>query len=220
MSESAIRVWDLPVRLCHWSMALAIPALWWTAENGEMGWHMRVGLFLLFVLTFRILWGVLGTRTARFAQFVKGPRTVWQYLTGEAMHEGIGHNPLGALSVIALLGILLMQVSLGLFAGDPFDGATGPLNDKVGVMTADWMTDWHETLFDVIVVFSVIHIAAIGFYGFAKRNNLVMPMVTGKRRFQGKGGVGIGRAKPLRLLICLVLAGTLAVWIQRGAPLL
>ncbi|NVE95008.1 cytochrome b/b6 domain-containing protein [Altererythrobacter lutimaris] len=219
MTESAIRVWDWPVRLCHWSMALAILALWWTAENGEMGWHMRVGVFLLFVLAFRIVWGLLGTRTARFASFVKGPIGIWRYVTGRTGHDGVGHNPLGALSVIALLGILLTQVTLGLFAGDPFDGATGPLNDKVGVMTADWMTDWHETLFDGIQALVTLHIAAIAYFWIAKRNNLVSPMLTGNRELPNEQAEGIESASLLNLVICLGLACGLATWVQLGAPL-
>ena len=86
-------------------------------------------------------------------------------------------------------------------------------------MTADWMTDWHETLFDVIVVFSVIHIAAIAFYWFAKRNNLVTPMVTGKRVIQDENTAGIERPKPLRIAVCVALAAALSIWVQLGAPL-
>ncbi|WP_394730653.1 cytochrome b/b6 domain-containing protein [Altererythrobacter sp. GH1-8] len=218
MGSHTIRVWDLPVRLCHWGTALAIPALWWTAENGEMGWHMRIGLFLLFILTFRVLWGLIGTRTARFAQFVRGPRTVWRYLTGSAPHDRVGHNPLGALSVIVLLGILIAQVTLGLFAGDSFDGATGPLNEHVGVMTADWMTDWHKTLFDVIVVVSGLHIAAIAFYWLARRNNLVTPMITGNRAASGLRGAGNDSVSFWRLTASCVIAASLVIWLEAGAP--
>lgn len=220
MKDRTIRVWDLPLRLCHWAMALSIPALWWTAENGAMGWHMRIGLFLLFVLSFRVLWGFLGTRTARFSTFVKGPVSVWRHLTGKARFDGIGHNPLGALSAIAMLGILLAQAALGLFAGDPFDGATGPLNAKVGVMTADWMTDWHELLFDVIVIVSAIHIAAIAFYWFGKRNNLVIPMITGNRAASGLRGHGNDRVSPWRLAGSGIIAASLVIWLEAGAPVI
>ena len=183
-----------------------------------MGWHMRIGLALLFVLVFRILWGFLGSQTARFSSFIKGPAGVWNYLSGKTIHNGIGHNPLGALSVIALLGILAAQVTLGLFAGDPFDGATGPLNDKVGVMTADWMTDWHETLFDAILALVAVHIAAICFYWVIKRNNLVTPMVTGKRGVGVAGAQGITSVPVWRIGLCLSLAAALTAWVQLGAP--
>lgn len=219
MQTETIRVWDAPVRLCHWAMALCIPALWWTSENGEMGWHMRVGLFLLFVIVFRILWGLVGTRTARFTHFIKGPGVIWRYVTGREPHNGFGHNPLGGLAVLALLGVLLTQVTFGLFAGDPFDGATGPLNDKVGVLTGDWMTDWHETLFDVILVLIALHIGAIAFYAFVRRDNLTTPMITGKRRALGSDANGINKAGSWRIVLCLLPALGLVAWVQMGAPL-
>ena len=151
MLTRTVRIWDLPVRLTHWAFALIIPAMWWTGENGEWGWHFRLGLLLLGLLVFRIIWGFLGTDTARFASFVKGPQAVLAYLRGN--HEDgatKGHNPLGALSVLALLAAMLVQVGLGLFSGDPYDGATGPLNALVGVMTADTITELHEAFFYVV----------------------------------------------------------------------
>ncbi len=130
-----IRVWDPLLRITHWSFALLIPAMWWTAENSKWAWHRRIGLVLLGILVFRVLWGILGPETARFASFVKGPRAVVAYLRGElsGAAQMIGHSPVGGLSTVVLLGAMLTQVSMGLFAGDPFDGMTGPLNALVGV---------------------------------------------------------------------------------------
>lgn len=212
------RVWDLPVRLTHWSFALLVPAMWITAENSQWGWHMRIGHVLLGLIVFRLIWGILGTDTARFGRFVKGPATVSAYLRGRYPSEkNIGHNPLGALAVLALLGVMLAQVGMGLFAGDPYDGATGPLNPLVGVGTADWLTDTHEWF--VYVVFGMIglHIAAIGFYGGIKLQNLIGPMIGGKGEMAEN--VAENSATPVRnLVISLAAAIGVTVWIWFGAP--
>ncbi|MEM8724802.1 MAG: cytochrome b/b6 domain-containing protein [Pseudomonadota bacterium] len=214
--ERRIAVWDLPLRLCHWGFAVLIPAMWWTAENSEWAWHKRCGLILLGLLLFRIIWGFIGSRTARFASFVRGPGAVLSYLRGGGA-KVIGHNPLGALSVMALLLAMLAQVGMGLFAGDPFDGATGPLNSLVGVMTADTLTDWHEMFFDVIVVLVGLHLAAILFYAVVKRRNLIGPMVSG-RRVVSDGEDGIGAVPWVTALITAAVSAGLVIWIANGAP--
>ncbi|MFN7159600.1 MAG: cytochrome b/b6 domain-containing protein, partial [Erythrobacter cryptus] len=151
-SPPDVRVWDPLLRLAHWSFPLLIAAMWWTAENDKWALHRRTGLVLLGVLAFRVLWGFLGPETARFAQFVKGPGAVLAYLRGDrSAGPPIGHSPLGGWSTMALIGAMLLQVGMGLFAGDPYDGMTGPLNPLVGVMTADTITDWHETFFNVLL---------------------------------------------------------------------
>lgn len=214
--QHTVRVWDLPVRLCHWAFALLIPAMWWTAENSEWAWHKRLGLLLLGLLIFRITWGLVGSRTARFASFVRGPGAILSYLRGETSGS-IGHNPLGALSVVALLLAMLLQVSFGLFAGDPFDGATGPLNPLVGVMTADMLTDWHEAFFDVVVVLVGVHLAAIVFYAAVKRDNLIAPMVSGKRAVSNDTE-GIAPTSLRAVLLAAAVAVGLVAWIASGAP--
>ncbi|MDJ0642428.1 MAG: cytochrome b/b6 domain-containing protein [Erythrobacter sp.] len=225
MSESAkqapspkrtVDVWDLPVRLCHWAFALLVPAMWWTAENSEWGWHKRLGLLLLGLLLFRIVWGVVGSPTARFASFVRGPAAILAYLRSGS-NGAIGHNPLGAVSVVVLLLAMLVQVSLGLFAGDPFDGATGPLNPLVGVLTADMLTDWHETFFDAIVVLIGLHLAAIAYYAAIKRNNLIGPMIGGKRTVESDV-VGNAPAMWKAVLLSMAIAAGATAWIAVGAP--
>jgi len=218
-AQEGVKLWDLPVRLCHWSFALLIPAMWWTAENGEMGWHMRLGLVLLALLVFRILWGFIGSSTARFASFLRGPGTVLAYLRGlgSARSPVIGHNPAGGWSVAALLAAMLLQVGMGLFAGDPYDGATGPLNGLVRTMTADLLTDWHEAFFYVLLALVALHLAAVAFYLFVKRDNLLRPMVTGSR--PAPPGAEEMEGAPAWRLAVAVLAGILvAVWVGSGAP--
>ena len=214
---TTVKVWDLPVRLVHWSFALLVPAMWYTAENHMFDWHTRMGVVLLGLIVFRIAWGFLGTRTARFASFVRGPAAIRAYLGGEETRPGkIGHNPLGALSVLALIGALLTQVSLGLFAGDPYDGATGPLNSLVGVMTADTVTELHETFFYVLVALIALHLGAIVWYA-AKQHNLLGPMVGGTADAPD-GAEGIARAPVGGLLVSLLIAFAVMSWVWMGAP--
>jgi cytochrome b len=172
---------------------------------------------LLCLLVFRVLWGFLGPETARFAQFVKAPKSVLAYLRGDkGAGPAIGHSPLGGWSTVVLLGAMLLQVSLGLFAGDPFDGTTGPLNPLVGVALADTITELHETVFWVIAGLIGLHLAAIAFYG-AKGEDLLSPMVGGSRPPM-EGVAGIGPLQWVRGLLACGLAAGLALWLANGAP--
>ena len=207
-----VKVWDLPVRICHWLFALILPAMWWTAENGEMGWHIRLGLLLLVVLVFRVLWGFAGSTTARFASFLRGPATVLRHLRGNSDKTVVGHNPAGGWSVIAMLLAMIAQVSFGLFAGDPYDGATGPLNSMVRTMTADSLTELHEIFFYVVLALVVLHLLAIAWYVGLKRDNIVRPMVTGSRVLPDTTE-GTGSSPAWRVIACLVPALALAWWI-------
>ena len=215
-SDKIVRVWDWPVRLTHWSFAVLVFAMWQTAENGAWYWHTRLGVVLFGLLIFRVIWGVIGSRTARFSQFVKGPGAVLGYLRGNWRNR-IGHSPLAALSVIALLGAMSVQVGMGLFSGDPYDGATGPLNGFVGVATADMLTGWHEQFYWAVLGLAGFHILAIAFYASAKQNDLVTPMITGKREVDSTVE-GNTRASPVRALVALGVAGAIAYWVWLGAP--
>lgn len=213
-----VRVWDLLLRLTHWSFPLLILAMWWTAENSKWAWHRRLGLVLLGILLFRVLWGFVGPETARFASFVRGPRAVIAYLRGALPDTAnrIGHSPIGGWSTLALLAAMLLQVSMGLFAGDPFDGMTGPLNPLVGVLTADTITELHETFFWVLAGLIGLHLSAIVFYA-VKGNDLVSPMVSGDRPPM-QAVTGIGPTPWVRGLIAAALAAGLALWVAYGAP--
>ena len=112
-----IRLWDLPLRLVHWSLVVLLPSLWWTWRSGETQLHEKLGYITLAFLLFRLLWGILGSSNARFLNFVKGPRAIAAYLRGSSTPNA-GHNPLGALSVLAILGAMILEAGLGLFAQD------------------------------------------------------------------------------------------------------
>lgn len=215
------RLWDLPVRLVHWSFALLLVPLWLSAEYRRIDLHKTLGLILLGLLVFRLLWGVVGSSTARFSGFVAGPRRVLGYVRG--LRGGgeqvpvVGHNPLGGWSVLALLGLLIVQVGLGLVAQDTDGIESGPLNHLVSYDTATLAGEIHEVVFNLILVFVAIHLAAIAYYRLVKRDNLILPMITGKRRFAMP--VVAPRIAPWwRAVLCAVIAAALAWWISLGAP--
>lgn len=210
-----VKVWDPLLRITHWSFPLLVPAMWWTAENSKWALHRQIGLVLLGLLVFRVLWGFLGPETARFSSFVKGPGEVIAYLRGAAANP-IGHSPLGGWSTVALIGAMLLQVSIGLFAGDPYDGMTGPLNPLVGVITADTITEVHETFFWVVAGLIGLHLAAITFYA-VRGDDLLSPMIGGDRPPM-PGVAGIGPMPWGRAGLAVGLAAGLALWVAIGAP--
>ncbi len=211
------RVWDLPTRITHWLFVVGVAFSWWSAEEGHMQWHVWSGLTLLGLLAFRIYWGFAGPETSRFSQFVKGPPAVIAYL-GKVFRKdyraAFGHNPLGALSVLALILALGVQVGLGLFATDTSYVASGPLNHLVDSDTADDLTDLHEDFFNWLLALVGLHLAAIVFYLVAKRTNLIGPMLTGRRRAENVEGppAGIAPVPPWRLLVGIAIAAG-AVWL-------
>lgn len=212
-----VRLWDWPVRICHWAFVILLPLQWWTFKKGAMDWHMRLGMVMLGLVLFRILWGFIGPETARFSRFIKGPGAIFAYVRGKAA-PAIGHNPVGALSVIALLGLLAAQVSVGLFAQDTDGLVSGPLAIWVSYEAADKARHWHHLIFNLLLGFVALHLLAILFYLAVKRDNLVGPMVTGYRRFAE--AVSPPRFAPLwRLGIAILLAAGVAYWVSKGAPI-
>lgn len=210
-------IWDVPVRLVHWAFVLLLPALWWTADEGEMDWHRRLAYVMLALVVFRLLWGFVGSVTARFSQFVKGPKGVLSHLRGRSEGPIIGHNPLGGWSVLLLLGLLTLQVSLGLFATDSDGLESGPLAQHVSFETSDAAADAHELVFNTILGAVALHVAAILYYLLAKRDNLVGPMISGRKAFGGDVAEPM-RAPLWRALVVAALAAGLAWWISLGAP--
>ena len=177
-------VWDRAIRVFHWLLALGFVGLWGSVELGKMAAHGRIGLTVLVLLVVRLMWGIFGSDTARFVQFVRGPRHVWAALMAlrrREAHQETGHNPLGALMVIALLGMLMVQATMGLFANDDvlFEG---PLASWVGKELSDDFTIWHHRLFDVIKIAVFAHIAAVLYYLWGRRENLIRPMISGYRK--------------------------------------
>ena len=213
MHTPTVRVWDLPVRLFHWSLVLLVPALWWTAENDRMELHILLGEIMLGMILFRLLWGLLGSSTARFSRFVKGPRAVLRYLRGGG--RAFGHNPLGGWSVVLMLLALAVQVGLGLFASDEDGIYAGPLSRHMpDLESAHTLAERHETMFWVIVALIALHVLAILWYRLAKRDDLITPMVTGRGQ-AGESGEALVPAPFWRLLLALALAAGLTLAITR-----
>lgn len=208
-----IRVWDLPTRLFHWLLAVAVVAAFASAKAGNLEVHALIGQGVLALLVFRIAWGFLGSTHARFVQFVRGPSAILAYLRGE--WRGQGHNPLGALSVLAFLFVLTLQAVSGLFANDD-STFFGPLYALVSRDTSDLFARIHQLQEPVILALVLLHVAAIGFYVRFRKQDLLRPMVTGVREAaddaSAQDATGGGW---LALLICLVLAAG-AVFVARG----
>lgn len=213
----AVPVWDLPVRLVHWGLVVLIAFSWWSAEYEEIEWHIRSGLTILFLLLFRILWGFLGSSTARFRSFVAGPGRIAAYLRDPSGWQGAGHRPLGALSVVALLGLIALQIWFGLPLSDEDGTVTGPLNRLVSFETAEWAREVHALLFDLLLGLISLHVAAIVFHRWRGRR-LLRAMVTGSSLDYPAGTQGMVAAGPARLGLCLVIAGGVTWWVANGVP--
>ncbi|HEY0844980.1 MAG TPA: cytochrome b/b6 domain-containing protein [Noviherbaspirillum sp.] len=218
-----VRVWDLPLRLFHWLLAvLVIGSLVTGLFGAELGlraaeWHKLFGYAVLVLLLFRLLWGFVGGTYARFGSFVRGPRAVAAYLgelTGRrAPRPMVGHNPLGGWSTLAMLLCLSVQAGTGLFLADEDLGLEGPLSKYVSGVVADRLGTVHETNFMVLLFLIGLHLAAIAFYRLAKGQNLVKPMITGFKELPSTpdGDGASGGSVMLALILLLCSAG--AVWL-------
>lgn len=188
--KQKLKVWDLPTRLFHWTLVLAVAFMWYSAETGGnlLIWHLRVGLLILGLIVFRICWGLWGSDTSRFANFVRGPGQIVRYLKGEiGENEQPGHNPLGALMVLALLAAVLFQVTTGLFANDENTFTnSGYLNGLAGDDLGGTLRTVHVTFFNVLLGLIGIHVATIFIYKFLKKHDLIKPMITGYKSIEGK----------------------------------
>jgi cytochrome b len=214
------RLWDGPTRIVHWALVLLIGFSWWSAEADHMDWHRWSGYGVVGLVVFRLIWGVVGSASARFASFVKGPAATLAYvrtLPGRAATEVPGHNPLGAWSVLAILAALLVQVTTGLFAVDIDAIEAGPLSDRVDFDTGRLFAKWHHWSFTALEALVVLHLAAVAFHLAYKRSDLLGPMVTGRRRFAADPGLSF--APWWRALAVAVLAGAFAWWASKGLRL-
>jgi cytochrome b len=202
-------VWDWPVRLVHWLFVLCVAISWWSAEEHKMDVHRYSGYALLGLVLFRIYWGFAGSTTARFAQFVRGPKAVADYLRNPPVPPPPGHNPLGGWSVVVLLALLATQVTLGLFVTDIDGLESGPLSYLVSFETSRVLADVHEVVFNVLLGFIALHIAAVLFYLLVRKNNLIGAMFTGRRPADAVGAatklVSMWRVLPGAAIAALIV---------------
>ena len=160
----SIHVWDLPLRLFHWALVALVIAAVVSAKLGgnALDWHVRFGLATLALLIFRLLWGFIGGTHAKFSNFIRGPKTIWAYLKGLA-DKPLGHNPMGALSVIAILLVLFTQAITGLFSNDDIL-TEGPLYALISKDTSDYLTHLHTLNQYLMYGLLALHVGAILYY--------------------------------------------------------
>jgi cytochrome b len=176
-------IWDLPLRIFHWSFAFTILASWYTAEQGTdlVEIHMQLGFGALALIVFRLLWGVIGPKHARFSQFIPSPRTLLNYLQKSDNYKATpGHNPLGALMVILMIVLIATQAISGLFINDDVF-SSGPYYGSISNELEKIMRFLHHNTFDFMIAAIALHLGAITYYWRIKKQNLVLPMLTGKK---------------------------------------
>ena len=197
----SILVWDVPVRLFHWLMVASFAGAWLTAESES--WrllHVSLGYTMGGLVAFRIVWGLMGTRYARFSTFIRGPRAIVRYvrsiLRGQPEHH-VGHNPLGALAVIALLGLTLAVIASGWIVYNDIGGK--------------WLEETHELAAGVMLTIVFVHIAGVLFSSWLHRENLVGAMLKGRK----PGLPGEGILRPWRSVAALMLVAVIGfLWLQ------
>jgi cytochrome b len=215
----SIRVWDLPTRLFHWSLAVCVVGLVVSGSVGGnwMNWHLRLGYTVLTLLLFRLMWGFIGGHWSRFANFLYSPGTLIAYLRGrsEPAHQ-VGHTPLGALSVFAMLAVLLAQVGSGLISDDEI-AFFGPLVKFVSGDTVLAATSYHKNIGKYLILGLVgLHLSAIAFYMFVKKQGLVQPMLLGDKAVdQALPAAKDTTGTRLLALVVLVCSGLAVNWLVR-----
>jgi cytochrome b len=209
-------VWDLPTRLFHWLLVATLIALYVTAKRGDMPLHMTLGKFMIGMLIFRIIWGLIGPRHARFINFVKGPSSILQYLKGGI--KSVGHNPLGAGMVLLMLLLLIVQVTTGLFSTDDI-AYFGPYNGAVSHAWGEKLTGFHHKNFNLILAAVVLHLCAIAYYTFVKKERLVAAMIHGHKDAQHVPvHEAITGSQLWKALIVIAVAGGCVYWLLHAAP--
>lgn len=204
-----ILLWDLPTRLFHWLLVLCVfVAIASGIAGGQwMQWHVKAGLAVIFLIAFRLVWGIGGSTYARFCQFFPTPSRVLSYLKGT--WQGQGHNPLGAFSVFALIFLCAFQATSGLFTTDEIM-LKGPLYNLVDKDTSLLITSIHKQMAWVLMAFIGLHFLAIVFYKLVKKDNLVIPMITGKKRTTY--GESYKPAALWVLILAIVIAAITLYW--------
>jgi len=212
--DRGVPVWDLPTRLFHWLLVALLCFSWGSGEFGKMDLHMYSGYAILTLLLFRLAWGLVGSRTARFADFVRPAGAVAyarRLLRRDPPHRP-GHNPLGGLMVLALLAAVLVMVGTGLFANDDIF-TEGPLAKLVSKGLSDTLTGIHHTAFTVLQVLAGLHILAVLAYLIGLRENLIRPMITGRKPAAELGGEPAPVLRSPMLALAVLAVAAVLVWL-------
>ncbi len=207
-----MKVWDGPIRLFHWAITLLVLVSYLTYRFDRLGWHMLSGYTILALLLFRLAWGFVGSDTARFSSFLGSPLAGLAHLrtiTRREPDDQIGHNAAGGWMVLALLLSLLLQTGTGLFANDEIMNQ-GPLSGWVGDSTSHWLTRIHVFNFNILLGLIGLHVLFVLIYAAIKGQNLLRPMITGKKRLLAATRQPRLASPALAALILLCAAGL--VW--------
>ncbi|MBK7543888.1 MAG: cytochrome b/b6 domain-containing protein [Candidatus Competibacteraceae bacterium] len=214
-----VKVWDLPTRIFHWTLVVLMIAQWLTAENSDtMTYHIWGGYTILVLVLFRLIWGFVGSDTVRFGDFVRGPGAAIEYVKALLRGETplyLGHNPMGGWSILAMLALLLVQAGTGLFANDDIT-IEGPLYGWVSKSTSDWLTTVHKFNFNLLLAVIAVHISAVLFYLFVKRENLVHPMLSGLKHLPPDSIERTPRMVSPWLGLVVLAVAIAAVWLLVG----
>jgi len=209
-----VAVWDLPTRIFHWALVILVAFSWWSGENERFVWHFWSGYAILTLLIFRIIWGFIGSSTARFTDFVRGPMAGIVHLRellGRHELRDVGHNAIGGWMVVALILALLAQAVTGLFADDTIL-TIGPLGELVSSGTRDWLTDIHEVLINIILVMIGLHVLAVLAYLALRKTNLVKPMITGRKSLPADLAARPPKIASSLLALAVLIVSALIVW--------
>lgn len=223
IDQTAVRVWDLPTRVFHWLLVVSFITAYATNKLGldYFTWHLWSGYFVIVLVVFRILWGLLGTHHAQFSNFMRHPVETLRYarqLVKKNSRTYAGHNPLGAWMVLLLLLLMLVQAITGLFSNDEIFN-TGPLYGYISNELSLQLTGIHKDLFYWIAAAVALHVIAIFFYLIVKRENLIKAMITGKKPRAGyEGARSIESSKIWLALVLVVIISAVLAWIIVSAP--
>jgi len=215
-STRLVKVWDAPTRLFHWVVAVLVGFSWFSMHESWMQLHFLSGYTILTLLLFRLVWGFVGSDTARFARFLKSPVAALRHLRRIGRREPdreIGHNAAGGWMVLVLLALLLVQTLTGLCANDDIMNE-GPLAHVVGKSWSNRLSNIHSINFTLIEIAIALHVLAVLAYAVLKRQDLVRPMVTGRKRLPA-GMRGPWIASPwLAIPLLALAAGVVALLVN------
>ena len=207
-----MRVWDLPVRLFHWLLVVLLPACYISMKAGQPALHFVLGYMVMALVLFRLVWGVIGSDTARFARFVASPGRAVHHLRRLFVREPdteVGHNPAGGWMVLLLLLLVVLQVATGPFARNRHN-VEGPLAKYVADSVVSAASLVHSVTVKLIIGAALLHVLVIVIYVRAKGQNLVRPMLTGKKRLPAATRAPRLRSPLLALAVLLVIAAAVA----------
>ena len=217
--QHTVRIWDLPTRIFHWSLAAVIVGSVISAKIGgnAMVWHFRFGYAVLALLLFRLVWGLVGGHWSRFSAFLYTPAHLVRHLRGAGHpHDNVAHSPLGALSVFGMLAVLALQAGTGLFSDDEIS-ASGPLTRFVSNDTVSQASGYHAEIGQYLVLVLVaLHLLAILFYTLVKKKTLVRPMLVGDKVLAAPAPAARDSAATrLAALAVLVVCAAAVAWVVR-----